>query len=75
VQVFGRGPVFMHGGGSLPFTHDLQTALGAAVVMAGIGLPDDNTHAPNEKLYLPNYYNGIRTFVHYFAELAAIPPG
>lgn len=74
-RVFGRGPVFMHGGGSLPFTHDLQTALGAAVVMVGIGLPDDNTHAPNEKLHLPNYYNGIRTFIHYFAELAAMSSG
>jgi acetylornithine deacetylase/succinyl-diaminopimelate desuccinylase-like protein len=35
------------------------------VVMIGFGLPDDRTHAPNEKFHLPNFYNGIDTVIHY----------
>jgi acetylornithine deacetylase/succinyl-diaminopimelate desuccinylase-like protein len=70
--VFGRAPVYMRGGGSLPFTHDVQQVLGVAVVMMGIGLPDDNPHAPNEKLHLPNFYRGIETIIHYLHELAAV---
>ncbi|XWX04027.1 dipeptidase [Aggregatilineales bacterium SYSU G02658] len=68
--VFGRGPAYMRGGGSLPFTHDIQQALGAAIVMMGIGLPDDNPHAPNEKLHLPNFFHGVETMIHYFNQLA-----
>jgi acetylornithine deacetylase/succinyl-diaminopimelate desuccinylase-like protein len=35
------------------------------VVMIGFGLPDDRTHAPNEKFHLPNFYRGIETVIHY----------
>ena len=38
--------------------------------MAGFGLPDDNLHAPNEKLYLPNFYRGIDAIVRYLEKLA-----
>jgi acetylornithine deacetylase/succinyl-diaminopimelate desuccinylase-like protein len=34
-------------------------------VMIGFGLPDDRTHAPNEKFHLPNFYHGIETVIHY----------
>jgi acetylornithine deacetylase/succinyl-diaminopimelate desuccinylase-like protein len=67
--VFGKGPVYMRGGGSLPFTYDIQHTLGATIVMMGMGLPDDNLHAPNERFYLPNFFHGIETIIHYFAEL------
>ncbi|MFQ3673210.1 MAG: dipeptidase [Aggregatilineales bacterium] len=70
--VFGRAPVYMRGGGSLPFAYDIQQSLGAAIVMMGMGLPDDNPHAPNEKLHLPNFYRGIETIIHYVHTLAAI---
>ena len=33
--------------------------------MIGFGLPDGNTHAPNENLHLPTFYNGIQTVIHY----------
>lgn len=68
--VFNAPTLFMRGGGSLPFTHDIQHTLGAAIVMMGLGLPDDNLHAPNEKFYLPNYYRGIETIIHYLDILA-----
>ena len=37
--------------------------------MMGFGLPDDNLHAPNEKLYLPNFYRGIDAMVRYLEKL------
>jgi acetylornithine deacetylase/succinyl-diaminopimelate desuccinylase-like protein len=35
-------------------------------VLLGLGLPDDNIHAPNEKQYLPTYFRGIETYVRFF---------
>jgi acetylornithine deacetylase/succinyl-diaminopimelate desuccinylase-like protein len=68
-RAFGASPVYQRGGGSLPIVHELQQALGAPVVMIGFGLPDDNGHAPNEKMHLPNFYRGIETVIHYLALL------
>jgi len=37
--------------------------------MMGFGLPDDNTHAPNEKFHLPTFSRAIDTLIHYYALL------
>lgn len=65
-QVFGRRPIYKREGGTLPIVGLIQKVLDAPVVMMGFGLPDDNLHAPNEKFYLPNFYRGIDTAVHYY---------
>jgi acetylornithine deacetylase/succinyl-diaminopimelate desuccinylase-like protein len=39
--------------------------LGVDSVLLGFGLPDDNLHAPNEKLHLPNFYRGIEAYIHF----------
>ncbi len=67
---FGTPPLFMRGGGTLPIVAEFQDILGKPVVMMGFGLPDDNAHAPNEKLSAPLFYRGIETVIHYFALLA-----
>jgi acetylornithine deacetylase/succinyl-diaminopimelate desuccinylase-like protein len=66
---FGAPPVYFRGGGSLPIVADFQDTLGAPIVLIGFGMPDDNTHAPNEKYHLPNFYHGIETLIHYFGIL------
>ena len=38
-------------------------------IMLGFGLPDDNLHSPDERFYLPNFYNGIEAVIRYFAEI------
>jgi acetylornithine deacetylase/succinyl-diaminopimelate desuccinylase-like protein len=63
----------MRGGGSLPIVADFQDMLGVPIVLIGFGMPDDNTHAPNEKVHLPNVYRGIETLVHYFSILSTMP--
>lgn len=67
---FGHKPVYLRGGGSLPIVHQMIETLSKPgrkipVVMIGFGLPDDGTHAPNEKFYIPNFYRGIETVIHY----------
>ena len=56
---FGRAPVFNREGGSVPVVSTFQEVLGLPTVLFGIGLPDQNAHAPNEKLDLGNFQTGI----------------
>ncbi len=63
---FGKRPVFQREGGSIPIVSTFEELLGVPVVLMGIGLPDENAHAPNENLALENFYNGIRSSAYFF---------
>jgi acetylornithine deacetylase/succinyl-diaminopimelate desuccinylase-like protein len=65
-QTWGKRPVFKREGGSIPVVVHMQQHLGIESVLIGFGLPDDNLHAPNEKIHLPTFYRGIETMVRYF---------
>lgn len=65
-QGFGRRPLFLREGGTLPVVALFGNVLNTPVVMMGFGLPDDALHAPNEKFHLPNFYRGIQTAIHYY---------
>jgi acetylornithine deacetylase/succinyl-diaminopimelate desuccinylase-like protein len=69
-RVFGRQPVFTREGGSIPVVTTFKNVLGVSTVLMGLGLPDDNLHSPNEKMYLPNFYRGIQASIHFMDELA-----
>ena len=56
---FGKAPVFNREGGSIPVVATFQEILGLPSVLFGVGLPDENAHAPNEKLDLGNFHGGI----------------
>jgi acetylornithine deacetylase/succinyl-diaminopimelate desuccinylase-like protein len=56
----------MREGGSIPVVSTLQSELGLDPILMGFGLMDDNLHAPNEKVHLPNLYRGIETSIHFF---------
>lgn len=58
---FGKAPVFQREGGSIPVVAWFKKALNIDSILLGFGLPDDRIHAPNEKIDLPYYYNGIKT--------------
>jgi acetylornithine deacetylase/succinyl-diaminopimelate desuccinylase-like protein len=58
-QGFGKPPVFCREGGSIPVVSTFQEELGVPAVLFGVGLPDENAHAPNERLDLGNFHNGI----------------
>ena len=67
---FGKRPVYTREGGSIPIVSDFQDALGVPVVLFGFGLPDDNLHAPNEKLTLDQLFNGILASAFFYQEVA-----
>ena len=65
---FGKRPVFQREGGTIPIVSTFQEMLGIPTVLMGIGLPDENAHAPNENLYLPHFFNGIKASAYFMAE-------
>ena len=67
---FGRRPVFTREGGSIPVVSTFQEELGVPSVLFGVGLPDENAHAPNEKLDLGNFHNGIIASAYLYDEIA-----
>jgi acetylornithine deacetylase/succinyl-diaminopimelate desuccinylase-like protein len=69
---FGRAPVFIREGGSIPVTASFETILGLPVVLLGFTEPNDNAHAPDEWMDLRNYETAIRTVVRVFHELAGL---
>src|SRR5512132_4273974 len=67
---FGKAPVFNREGGSIPVVSTFQEELGLPSVLFGVGLPDENAHAPNEKLDLSNFHNGIIASAYLYDEVA-----
>jgi acetylornithine deacetylase/succinyl-diaminopimelate desuccinylase-like protein len=69
---FGKKPIPVRGGGSIPICALFEKELGVKIVFMGFGLDSDNLHSPNEKFNLENFYKGIETipyFHKYFAEM------
>jgi acetylornithine deacetylase/succinyl-diaminopimelate desuccinylase-like protein len=69
-QGFGKPPVFNREGGSIPVVSTFQEELGVPSVLFGVGLPDENAHAPDEKLDLGNFHNGIIASAYLYQEIA-----
>ena len=65
---FGKAPIPVRGGGSIPICSLFEKELGTKVVLMGFGLDSDNLHSPNEKFDLANFYKGIET-IPYFHKL------
>jgi acetylornithine deacetylase/succinyl-diaminopimelate desuccinylase-like protein len=70
-EVYGKRPVPVRSGGSIPIISTFEEVLGIKSVLMGFGLESDAIHSPNENYPLEQFYNGIRTiplFYKYFAE-------
>jgi acetylornithine deacetylase/succinyl-diaminopimelate desuccinylase-like protein len=70
---FGKTPVYNREGGSIPVVSTFQQELGVPSVLFGIGLPDENAHAPNEKLDLGNFHGGIISSAFLYEEVGKLP--
>jgi acetylornithine deacetylase/succinyl-diaminopimelate desuccinylase-like protein len=55
-HTFGKSPVPVRGGGSIPICSLFEKELGVKIVFMGFGLDSDNLHSPNEKYDLFNFY-------------------
>jgi acetylornithine deacetylase/succinyl-diaminopimelate desuccinylase-like protein len=69
---FSASPVYIREGGSIPLVSLLDDLLGVPSVLMGLGLPDENAHAPNENFALENFYGGIASAVYFHEELARL---
>jgi len=57
---FGKKPVIVGEGGSIPVVGDFERILGAPVLLLGFGLPGENAHAPDEWISVENITKGLR---------------
>jgi acetylornithine deacetylase/succinyl-diaminopimelate desuccinylase-like protein len=68
-KVYGKNPVPVRSGGSIPIVATFESVLGIKTILMGFGLESDAIHSPNENFLLENFFNGIRCvvqFYHYF---------
>jgi acetylornithine deacetylase/succinyl-diaminopimelate desuccinylase-like protein len=70
---FGQRPVFTREGGSIPVVSTFQEVLGLPSVLFGVGLPDENAHAPNEKLDVANFHGGIIASAFLYDQMSQVP--
>ena len=71
-RVFGRKPLFVRDGGSIPIVAKLRKELDAETVLVGFGLDDDGIHSPNEKFNLESFFDAIQTSAALWEEFGKI---
>ena len=69
---FGKAPVFIREGGSIPIVTAFRKKLKAEPLLLGWGLDDDNTHSPNEKFSLADFQRGIKASAALWKELSEL---
>jgi acetylornithine deacetylase/succinyl-diaminopimelate desuccinylase-like protein len=67
-HVWGVLPVFTRSGGTIPLVAHFQRRFDVPIILLGFGLPDDDIHAPNEKISLPNFFRGVETIIQFLEE-------
>jgi len=70
-RAFGKEPVFIREGGSIPIVNTFKDELGADSILMGLGLPDDNAHGPNEKFCVADFYRGMAAMAEFLDELGS----
>ena len=67
-HTWGVLPVFTRSGGTIPLVAQFQQRFAVPIILLGFGLPDDDIHAPNEKISLPNFFRGVETIIQFLEE-------
>ncbi|MDY0101794.1 MAG: dipeptidase [Lentimicrobium sp.] len=65
-KIFGKKPVPVRSGGSIPIISTFERVLGIKSILMGFGLESDAIHSPNENYPLFNFYKGIETIPYFY---------
>jgi acetylornithine deacetylase/succinyl-diaminopimelate desuccinylase-like protein len=65
-KAFGKMPVPVRSGGSIPIISTFEDKLGIKSILMGFGLESDAIHSPNENFPLNQFYKGIETIVYFY---------
>lgn len=68
---WGKAPLYVRGGGSIPIVADFQNELNLPVILLGFGLNTDGIHGPDEHFHVDMFHKGIDTAIHFFQEVSA----
>jgi Acetylornithine deacetylase/Succinyl-diaminopimelate desuccinylase and related deacylases len=71
-ESFGKKPVPVRSGGSIPIISTFEEVLGIKSILMGFGLESDAIHSPNENYPLANFYKGIETIPLFYKHFAKI---
>jgi acetylornithine deacetylase/succinyl-diaminopimelate desuccinylase-like protein len=63
---FGKAPIPIYSGGSIPIVPMFEKELGSKSILMGFGLNSDAIHSPNEHYGVFNYYKGIETISYFY---------
>ena len=74
-SVYGKAPLFIRDGGSIPIITQMKESLGAVLILAGAGLEEDRIHSPNEYFTLRDFFLGIESAAAILTELARVKTG
>ena len=69
---FGKTPIPVRSGGSIPIVPMFEEVLGLKTILLGFGLDSDVIHSPNEHYGLFNFYKGIETIPHFYKNYAKL---
>ncbi len=72
-RVFGRVPVWLRSGGTIPVVSEFQRVLGMPTVSMGFASPGDSVHGQNEKFSLRNFHKGTLTSLAFLEEFVRAP--
>ena len=70
-KAFGKKPLAVRRGGSIPIISDFEQILGIKTVLMGFGLESNAIHSPNENFPLDIFRKGIEAVVEFHKEYSS----
>ena len=68
-KAFGKQPLAVRRGGSIPIISDFEQILGIKTILMGFGLESDAIHSPNENFRLDIFRKGIEAVTEFYKAL------